>query len=467
MNALLGQKLLENRAVSEIQLQEALERQRLQGGRLGHNLVALGHITTENLSTFFHFAPPAPKTIGDTGLEFSAITDLVLKSILHMGEFRLSDVAESTRLPAPIIDSSIEILRREKMVEVRGASEYVKSSFKFSVTEQGKNRAGELLEICSYAGPAPVTLPQYRKVVELQTIRNIVVSEEQVKQAFSHLILSEKLLKRLGPAISSGKPLFIYGPPGNGKTAIAETIGSVLPDEIFIPYAVTVGGQIITVFDPVTHVPAETGKSSTDVDQRWIRVRRPVVMTGGEFNLKMLDLEFNAISKFYEAPLQMKANNGLFIVDDFGRQQTNPQNLLNRWIVTLDRGVDFLSMHTGTKFDIPFDQLVIFSTNLEPSSLVDEAFLRRIRYKIRVEHPNKKEFEKIFQNICSASEIPFDADIFAYLLNHYYDRLGVQFNACHPRDIMDHIIDDSRYYNRPPELTREAVDSAWENYFVE
>ncbi|MEJ2699464.1 MAG: ATPase [Desulfuromonadales bacterium] len=467
MSALLGQKLLENRAVNEIQLQEALERQRLQGGRLGHNLVALGHITSEKLGTFFNSAPPAPRTVSDTGLDFSFLTDLVLKHLLHMGEFRLSAVAESTRLPAPIIDSSIELLRREKMVEVRGAAEYVKSSFKFSITEQGKNRAGELLEICRYAGPAPVTLAQYRNMVELQTIRNIVVSEEQVQQAFSHLVLGESLLKRLGPALSSGRPMFIYGPPGNGKTAIAETIGTVLPDEVFIPFAVTIGGQIITVFDPVTHIAVPMEGSYGDLDQRWVRVRRPVVMTGGEFNLKMLDLEFNSISKFYEAPLQMKANNGLFIVDDFGRQQMNPQGLLNRWIVTLDRGVDFLSMHTGMKFDIPFDQLVIFSTNLEPARLVDEAFLRRIRYKIRVEHPNEREFEEIFRKVCVDTKISFDADVFAYLLKHYYHRLGVKFNACHPRDILDHIIDRSRYYLHPPDLTREAVDSAWEDYFVE
>lgn len=467
MSALLGQKLLEKRAVSEIQLLEALERQRLQGGRLGHNLVALGHITSENLNTFFHSAPPTPRTVGDTGLDFSFLTDLVLKHILHMGEFRLSDVAESTRLPAPIIDASIEVLRREKMVEVRGAAEYVKSSFKFSITDQGKNRSGELLEICRYAGPAPVTLAQYRKMVELQTIRNIVVGEEQVQQAFSHLVLRENLVTRLGPALSSGRPMFIYGPPGNGKTAIAETIGTVLPDEVFLPFAVNVGGQIITVFDPVTHMAVAAEGPSGDLDQRWVRVRRPVVMTGGEFNMKMLDLEFNTISKFYEAPLQMKANNGLFIVDDFGRQQMSPQSLLNRWIVSLDRGVDFLSMHTGMKFDIPFDQLVIFSTNLEPARLVDEAFLRRIRYKIRVEHPNEKEFEEIFLKVCADNKIAFDPEVFAYLLKHYYHRLGVKFNACHPRDILDHIIDRSRYYNRPPELTREALDAAWEDYFVE
>lgn len=467
MNVLLGQKLLKKRVVSEGQLKEALERQRLKGGRLGHNLVALGHISPEELDAFFRSAPLAPRTLADTGLELSGVTDLVLKHILHMGEFRLSDVAETTRLPVSVIDTSIEVLRREKMVEVRGAAEYVKSSFKFSITEKGKNRAAELLEVCRYAGPAPVTLAQYRQMVELQTIRNIVVSEEQVQRAFSHLILSQKLLKRLGPAISSGRPLFIYGPPGNGKTTIAETIGAVLPDEVFIPFAVTVGGQVIKVFDPVTHFPSGDGGTPNEVDQRWIRVRRPVIITGGEFNLRMLELEFNAVSRFYEAPLQMKANNGLFIVDDFGRQQMDPRSLLNRWIVTLDRGVDFLSMHTGMKFDIPFDQLVIFSTNLEPASLVDEAFLRRIRYKIKIGHPTEAEFERIFRTTCSACEIPFDAETFGYLLDHYYRRLGVHYNACHPRDILDHIVDHARYYNHPPELTREAIDAAWESFFVE
>jgi len=467
MKRQLGELLVEEKVVTEKELKAALDRQRLNGGRLGHNLLELGCITAEELHTFFSPHPELAKSVEETGLELPFITDLVLKHVLHLGEFRLSDVVDSVKLPTPVIDSAIEVLRREKLMEVRSAAEFTKSSYKFIITELGKVRAGELLEICRYAGPAPVPLDSYKQMVELQTIKNIQVDEQVVRRAFSPLIISERLLRRLGPAISSGMPMFVYGPPGNGKTAIAETIGRILPDHIYIPYALIVGGQIITIFDPVTHYPVVGEKTETELDQRWLRVRRPVVITGGELSLKSLDLEFNAISKFYEAPLQMKANNGLFIVDDFGRQQMNPQELLNRWIVNLDRRIDFMSLHTGMKFEIPFDQLVIFATNLEPKTLVDEAFLRRIRYKIKIDHPTEEEFEKIFRRVCDFNKVEFDAGVFDYMVKHYYKKLGVPFNACHPRDIIDHIIDDSRYYNHPPRLTRENIDTAWENYFVE
>lgn len=467
MKKQLGELLVEEKIVTETELKKALERQRLNGGRLGYNLLALGCITADELHTFFSPHPEMPKSLEDSGLDLSFIADLILKHILHLGEFRLSDVVDTVKLPPTVIDPAIEILRREKLVEVRSAAEFTKASYKFIITELGKVRAGELLEICRYAGPAPVTLDHYKQMIELQTIRNIQVDEEVVRRSFSHLIISERLLRRLGPAISSGMPMFVYGPPGNGKTAIAETIGRILPDHIYIPYAIIVGGQIITIFDPVTHYPVNGENLGTDIDRRWLRVRRPVVITGGELSLKSLDLEFNVISKFYEAPLQMKANNGLFIVDDFGRQQMNPQALLNRWIVNLDRRIDFMSLHTGMKFEIPFDQLVIFATNLEPKSLVDEAFLRRIRYKIKIDHPSEDEFEKIFRRVCDFNQIEFIPDVFDYLVKHYYKKLGVPFNACHPRDIIDHIIDDSRYYNHPPRLAREVIDTAWENYFVE
>ena len=467
MKRQLGEMLVEEKVVTEKELRRALERQRLNGGRLGYNLLALGSITAEELNSFFSPHPETAKSVEETGLDLSFIADLVLKHILHLGEFRLSDLVDSVKLPSSVIDPAIEILRREKLVEVRSAAEFTKASYKFSITELGKVRAGELLEICRYAGPAPVTLDHYCQMVELQTIKNIQVDEQQVRQAFSPLIISERLLRRLGPAISSGMPMFVYGPPGNGKTAIAETIGRILPDCIYIPYAIIVGGQIITIYDPVTHYPVSGETPANDRDQRWLQVRRPVVITGGELTLKSLDLEFNVISKFYEAPLQMKANNGLFIVDDFGRQQMNPQSLLNRWIVNLDRRIDFMSLHTGMKFEIPFDQLVIFATNLEPKNLVDEAFLRRIRYKIKIDHPSEDEFEKIFRRVCEFNKIAFDQDVFDYLIKHYYKKLAVPFNACHPRDIIDHIIDDSRYYNHPPRLTREVVDIAWESYFVE
>ena len=467
MAELLGQKLLKAKVVTEEQLAKAVARQRLQGGRLGHNLAALGFVSAEELSTFFQKYPDVPKSVEETGLDISFIADLVLKHILFMGEFKIVDIAERVKLPNSIVDIALEALRREKFIEVKGAAEFTRSTYNFTITGNGKNRATELLDVCRYVGPAPVTLDEYKKMVELQTIKNIVVSEETVNNAFSHLILSEKLLRRLGPAISSGKAMFIYGPPGNGKTTIAETIGKTLPGYVYIPHAIIVGGQIITVFDPVTHIVNGAEKRTEPTDQRWVLIKRPVIMTGGELTLKTLDLDFNLISKFYEASLQMKANNGLFIVDDFGRQQMDPQNLLNRWIVPLERRVDFMTLHTGMKFDIPFDQIVIFATNLEPRHLVDEAFLRRIRYKIKIDHPTEDEYEAIFRKVCDANGVIFRRDIMDYLIKNYYKRFGVKFNACHPRDIIDHVIDDAHYYNRNAQLSKESVDIAWENYFVE
>jgi len=463
--------MLNDETITREQLREAANRQRLHGGRLGQNLVALGYITEEQLADFFVRTPPAPEEVKDTGLDLDFIADLVLKHAVGMGEFRLSDLSRRIGLPTGILDEAIELLRREKLIEVRSASQFVKSSFNFIITGIGKQRAADLLDICRYAGPAPVVLEDYREMVENQSIRNIAVDDEIVYAAFSGLVISDSMLGRLGPAISSGAPMFIYGPPGNGKTTIAETIGQILPETIYVPHALYVGGQIITVFDPVNHtvvehMPGDDAPIET-IDQRWVRIQRPIVMTGGELTLRMLDLEFNTIAKFYEAPLQMKANNGLFIIDDFGRQQMDPQSLLNRWIINLDRQIDFMSMHTGMKFEIPFDQLVIFATNLEPRSLVDEAFLRRIRYKIKIEYPTDAEFMEIFRRVCVNNNIAFNEEVFHHLIEHWYRRHDIPYSACHPRDLVDHITDLARFYNEQPEMTRATIDHACENYFVE
>jgi predicted ATPase with chaperone activity len=463
----IGEKLLEEKVITEAQLEQALERQRLSGGRIGNNLVELGYITPAELGDFFHIYPECPKTVEETGLELSFISDLILKHVLFMGEFTIGSISSVIKLTAAVVDAAIEELRREKMIEVKGAAHFAKASYQFQITSQGKKRALELLEVCAYVGPAPVTLEQYKSLVERQTIKQIVVNEETVKKAFSTLVIDEDILRRLGPAVSSGKAMFIYGPAGNGKTTIAETIGKVLPGAVYIPYALIVGGQIIRIFDSVTHMVVPNDADPNSLDQRCVLVKRPVIMTGGELTLRMLDLDFNAISKYYEAPLQMKANNGLFILDDFGRQQVDPHSLLNRWIVPLERRTDFMTLSTGMKFDIPFDQLVIFSTNIEPRRLVDEAFLRRIRYKIKIDHPSEQAYEAIFRKVCKANGIKFEDGVFGHLMDQYYKRLGVKLNACHPRDIIDHIIDDAHYYNHPPQLTDEGLEVAWSNYFVD
>ncbi len=461
----IGKRLLAAGLITEKELNHALDRQQKHGGRLGQNLVGLGYITEDVLGNFFKKNPPPPKTLEDTGLSVSFIADLVMKHIIGMGEFMLADVAEGIKLPVYVVAEAIELLRRDKFVEVKGGTGYATVTYTFKASETGMKRGNELMELCRYAGPAPVTLDAYNEMVRLQTIKSIVVNEEVVRKAFSHLILNESLLKRLGPAISSGKALFFYGPPGNGKTAIAETIGKIMPDTVYIPYAITVGGQIVTLYDPISHILAE-GSESEEIDQRWLRIKRPMVMTGGELTLRMLDLNFNPISKYYEASLQMKANNGIFIADDFGRQQIEPSRFLNRWIVPLDRRVDFMTLHTGMMFVIPFDMLIIFATNIDPKELVDDAFLRRIRYKIKISRPTVEDFEEIFKMVCKSNKVTFSREMFNYLLDNYYGKTDVDINACHPRDIVDHIVDSARYYSHAPQMTRESIDMAWQNYFV-
>jgi predicted ATPase with chaperone activity len=462
----LGESLLDKKYITEEQLEIALERQRIQGGRLGQNLIALGFICEKVLATVFEMVPPVPKDLAETGLEFDFLVDLTLKHLLPLGDFRLPQVANLLKLPNGIVEKALDELRQKRFVEVRKADQLAKLTYQYRLTDDGKRQAGELLELCRYVGPAPVRLDEYRRMVAAQTVKSILVNPRSVAEAFAGLTVDCSLLKRLGPAVSSGKAIFLYGPPGNGKTTIAETIGKILPDNIFMPYAIQVGGEIVTVFDPVNHVPVEPAEGAEPYDQRWAMIRRPVIMTGGELTLRMLDLEFNPVAKFYDAPLQMKANNGLFIVDDFGRQQMSPDKLLNRWIVPLERRTDFLSMHTGMKFDIPFDQLVLFSTNLEPRTLVDEAFLRRIRYKIKIDHPSREEYEEIFKGVCVRNKVEFKPEVLAFLLKRYEEQ-GVKLNSCHPRDLLEQIIDDAHYHCAAPRLTIEAVTAAWENYFVE
>jgi predicted ATPase with chaperone activity len=464
---LFGERLIEKKRISKAQLQKALDRQRIQGGRLGSNMVALGFIEHEDLTEFFTSAPDVPQTVEETGLDFSFIVDLIVKHGLNMGVFSIPEMASRTKLTSPVVDKAIESLRHDQLAEVKGAAELSKLSYRFTLTEAGIKRSRDLMAVSRYVGPAPVPFNEYRNMVEIQTIKSIFVDPGKIKDAFSNLIISEQLLDSLGPAINSGRAIFLYGPSGNGKTTIAENIGRVLPGSIYMPYAVLAEGEIITIYDKASHVAVEPKYSADSVDQRWILVERPVVMVGGEMTLKSLDLDFNPISKFYEAPLQMKANNGLFIVDDFGRQQVDPQNFLNRWIVPLERRTDFLSFHTGMKIEIPFDQLVVFSTNLDPGSLVDEAFLRRIRYKIKVDHPELSEYREIFQRVCDANGIAFNNEVFDHLIEDYYHQNNVKLSSCHCRDIIEQIVENARYHGLKPELTKEALSAAWNSYFVE
>ena len=463
----LGQRVLKKGLISENDLKKALERQRLYGGRIGFNLVALNLISESEQSSFFKFTPDPPNKLEETGIEHGFIADLILRHCLFLKNFAMAHLIKKTKLSAPVIINIINRLRKDGFIEiVKGDTSFDTSQYEYKMTDSGINRALQIVEECRYVGPAPVSLDQYRYAIAIQTIKSIEISKADLRKAFSDLVVSDEKIQTYGSAINSVKPIFLYGPPGNGKTTIAESIGHSLPGEVYVPYSVLAGNQIIVVYDQVNHKAVESEETVDQLDQRWIKIKRPIVSAGGELTLKTLDLDFNPNSKYYEAPLQMKANNGLFIVDDFGRQIIDPHTLLNRWIIPLDRQTDFLTLHTGMKFEIPFDQLVIFATNLPPKKIADEAFLRRLRYKIKIDYPTVGEFREIYKNICISNQISFIEDAFNYLTDKY-ERSQKKLSCCHPRDLIDQIIDSAHFSRKPPIITKDSIDKAWEHYFVD
>ena len=463
----LGQRVLKKGLISKNDLKKALERQRLYGGRIGFNLTELDLVTESELSDFFKFTPYEPSNVRETDIELGFFTDLILKHCLFLKKFTIAHLTKKTKLSSSVIIEIIDDLRKEGFIEIaKGDTSFDTSQYEYKMTDSGINRAHQSLEECRYVGPAPVSLDEYRYAIEIQTIKSIEVTYENLKKAFSNLVVSDEKIQTYGAGINSVKPIFLYGPPGNGKTTIAEAIGHSLPGEVYVPYSVLAGNQIIVVYDQVNHKAIDSEELVDQLDQRWIKIKRPVVLAGGELTLKTLDLDFNPNSKYYEAPLQMKANNGLFIVDDFGRQMVDPQTLLNRWIIPLDRQTDFLTLHTGMKFEIPFDQLVIFATNLPPKKIADDAFLRRLRYKIRIDYPTVGEFREIFQNICVSNKISFNEDAFNSLADKY-EKSQRKFSCCHPRDLIDQIIDFAYFSRKPPKITKDSIDKAWEYYFVD
>lgn len=411
-------------------------------------------------------SPQPPNSLEAAGLTQALVEDLVLKHLLALGEFKLADVAQRIRLPISLVELVLEEHRRENRIEVKGSPNYAKTSYVFRLTELGRRKGQELQEHCRYTGPAPVSLEDYREMVQKQTLRGAAGGEEPLKNALSQLVLDKAVLQRLGPAMTSGQALFIYGPSGNGKTSIAQAVGRALPDNVYVPYAVTIGGEIVSVFDPVCHTVVEPSGDVRECDSRWVLIKRPVVNAGGELTLKMLDLIFSQASGYYEASLQMKANNGLFVVDDFGRQQCDPAHILNRWVVPLDRHIDHMTLENGMRFAIPFDVFVIFATELDPKDLVHEAFLRRMRYKIRIDRPTEEEYLAIFKKECQSVGMQFCQEAYSYLDEQWYGSNSLLRSACHPRDLIDHIVNRSRFYGKSPQLTQESLSAACADYFV-
>lgn len=412
-----------------------------------------------------------PRSIEETRVPQSFLSDLALKTLYFGGAMPGGRVAQAMRLHfSSIVDPILRELKAQHLVEVTGGSSINQASYQYSITNKGGERARELLERNRYVGPCPVTLRHYIEAVKLQGQRRSTVKEEDVRKAMKGLILSDSIIEAIGPAVNSYESVFVYGPPGNGKSSIAKAIGlGLLPGNVMVPHAIFEDGQVIKVFDPESHRSIGTEEeqlaTSDNLDKRWVRCAPPIVITGGELTLSDLDLSWSDTNRFYEAPLQLKANGGIFVIDDFGRQRMAPQDLLNRWIVPLEENIDYLTFHTGKKFPIPFETLLVFSTNLEPQSLVDEAFLRRISHKMKIDNPSEAHFRVIFRAVSEARGIEFDENVLNYLLHKYYKTTDRPLRACHPRDLLKQVANYATYRGEPLAMTNDLIDRAAKSYF--
>jgi predicted ATPase with chaperone activity len=422
-----------------------------------------------------------PQTIEETGLDFSMILDLVVKSIYFSGRPAARQIAAQLALSFPVLDEVLAFVKREQFAEVVGSSGMGEQLYQYSLSSKGLEKAEEALARNQYIGPAPVPFEAYLDILRRQSVRSVRITSENVEQAISNLVLDPSVGAALGPAVNSGRSMLLYGGSGNGKSTITNAIGKMLPGEVLIPYAVDLNGIIVKLFDPRVHqeIPPEKqlDRRASDVtagggndrrrDRRWVVSKRPFIATGGELTLKDLELRYSPQSQFYIAPLQWKANSGILIVDDFGRQMIQPKELLNRWIVPMEERIDHLSLHTGDMVEVPFDVLLIFSTNLRPSQLGDEAFFRRIRHKIEIPDPTREQFLEILARVCQQRELPLETEAALYLIDQYYDRAGRGFKGCHPRDIMELVVDICMYHGEPPAFTRRHLDAACHSYFVD
>jgi len=448
-------------------------------------------MTAEPISIIAHREPepdtsqtphvPQPTDVEKTGLELSMLVDLALKTIHFAGRPTGRQLADQLCLPFPVVEEIIVFLRQEQAIETVGTSGLGEQAYQYALTERGRRKTEEALDRSHYVGPAPVPFSVYIDVLKRQSITGIRIDQDTYINGLKHLVLSRKVLAALGPAVNSGSSVLIYGKSGNGKSSVANAVGQMLPGEALIPYAVEVHGHIVKVFDPRIHQrietepPAErrvdgkyvspTGQERRN-DKRWALAKRPAVSVGGELTLEDLELRYSPTSKFYIAPLQWKANNGLLIIDDFGRQMIQPQELLNRWIVPMEDGVDHLSLNTGDTVELPFDVLLIFSSNIPPGRLGDEAFFRRIRHKVEMPNPSIEDYLEILRRVCDARNVPYNEEGARYLLKTHYDETGRELKSCHPRDLVDLLSDITGFFNETAVFEPEWIDLAASSYFV-
>jgi len=473
----IGELLLTKGIISAEQLDRVVRQQKIAGGRLGDNLVALGYISRATLEAVLQEPPAVAKSAAETGLEANFLLNCLLRTMYVSQLQTIPELSEQMKLTRAVVEELLNFGKKDALVEIRGPSEKSYNIMRYALTNAGRERASEALRRCEYIGPVPITLEVYQTQVQKQTITNEVVGIEKLKKAMSHLVLAEDIIRRLGPAANSGRAILIYGSAGNGKTSIAEALVSAFEQPVYVPYAIEADGQIIKIYDPSVHVEFPHGNERNgsvnpiflphlEHDPRWVRCKRPYVISGGELTLEMLDLDFDPHSKYYEAPLQMKAIGGVFVIDDFGRQRVRPHELLNRWIFPLERKVDYLTLHTGKKFALLFDQLVIFATNFPPEELMDPAQLRRVHYKMKINPPTADEFKEIFQRICDSYGLEFSEDVLAYLLNSFYIKHRIPFAGFHPKFIAEHIIAASNYLGSTPRISRQLLVDALENMVI-
>lgn len=415
-----------------------------------------------------HFSPPEPQTLAETGLTSEDIEKLVLKYLLARGSAIGRRIAQQICLSFGLVDPLLKSLKQEQLIVFKGAA--TMGDYEYALTELGRERARRYTEECTYFGSAPVALKDYLEAMSRQSIAKQHATEPELREAFADLIINEKMLAKLGPAINSGRGMFLFGAPGNGKTSIAERVTNCFGSTIWIPRTLGIEGDIIRIFDPAVHeLVAEAANEGifnvSGIDQRWVNVRRPTVVVGGELTMAELEVKQNPVTKICEAPLQLKSNCGTLVIDDFGRQRMPVDELLNRWIVPLEKRYDYLNLPSGKKIQVPFDQIIIFSTNLEPKDLVDGAFLRRIPYKIQVADPSEEEFHKLFQVMAPLLGFQYDKSAVDYLVATHYKPIQRPLRACQPRDLLLQVRNYCMYHCLPKVMTPEAFDFACENYF--